>query len=120
MVHHAFSSNRVALTFGRDPLTVRKIQNRLTGKAICLNGTQSILIRTPQEISEPAILVHGRFLSGKGCCAYELFDETGRYRAEIRLEDSEDGLRFSMRVRAPQPIWLVEWRLSGLQADETA
>lgn len=118
MTHHAPSSARVALTFGRDPLTVHRIQNRLTGKNICLNGNQAILVRTPDDISEPALLVHGRFLKEDGGCAYELFDETGEYRAEIRLEDSGDGLRFSMHLRSPKPIWLVEWRLSGLQADE--
>jgi hypothetical protein len=118
MTPHSLSSDRIALTFGRDPLTVPKISNRLTGKPICLNGTQAVLIRSPHDISEPALLTRGRFLSEKGGCAYELSDETGKHRAEIRLEESPDGLRFSMRVRSPKPIWLVEWRLTGLQAKE--
>jgi hypothetical protein len=118
MTKHALSSSRVDLAFGRDPLTISRIRNRLTRKTICLNGNQTILIRSPHDISEPALLVRGRFLPSDEGCAYELFDETGKFRAEIHLEDSEDGLRFSMRVRAPKPIWLVEWRLSGLQAEE--
>ncbi len=118
MIQHTLSSKKVTLTFGRDPLTILKIRNRLTGKTICLNGSQTVLVRSPRDISEPALLVRGRFLSTDGCCLFELSDETGKYRAEIRLDDSEDGLRFSMHVRAPKPIWLVEWRLSGLQAAE--
>jgi hypothetical protein len=118
MTQHTPSSNRVSLIFGRDPLTIEKITNRLTGKTICLDGTQTVLVRSPQDISEPALLVHGRFLRAKEGWAYELSDDTGKYRAEIRLEHSADGLRFSMRVRSPKPIWLVEWRLSGMQADE--
>jgi hypothetical protein len=118
MTQRTLSSSRIALAFGRDPLTVNKIRNRLTGKTICLNGNQAVLVRSPEDISEPALLVRGRFLSKDGWLAYELSDETGKYCAEIRLDDSEDGLRFSMRVRAPRPIWLVEWRLSGLQADQ--
>jgi hypothetical protein len=118
MAQRTLSSERVTLTFGRDPLTIRRIRNRLTGRTICLNGNQSILIRSPHDISEPALLVHGRFLPRRGCCTYELFDSTRKYRAEIRLDDSEDGLRFSMHVKAPRPIWLVEWRLSGLDAEE--
>jgi hypothetical protein len=118
MTSRTISTPRVELTLGKDPLTHLKVRNRLTGKAICLNGNQVILVRSPRDISEPALLVRGRYLASAEGYAIEFSDRTGRFRARVQIDGTEEGLRFSMHVSAPEPIWLVEWRLSGMQARE--
>lgn len=107
------------ITFGPDPFSKLAVRNRLTGQMFCSKGEQSVLVRTALGISEPAFLTHALF-SGINERGFRivLADETRKYRADIHIGDSGDGICWQMKVSSPRPIWLVEWRLSGLQFSE--
>jgi len=98
---------------------IKEIRNLLTNKVISSNTNQTFIIRTPQELFEPTIPTKVRKVqSTKEEVRFILSDETGRYGIEVNVRASLDGIRFHMNVNAPKPIWLVEWRLNGLQLDE--
>jgi len=112
------SNARVQGTFRANSLSGVEIRNRLTGAKVCLAGHQTILVRTSLELFEPAILTEIRSVrQAPDVLQCVVADRTGEYRAKLLVESSEDGLRFSMKVSAPKPIWLAEWRLDGFQLD---
>lgn len=119
MIPKIISNERLQISFGENPFFIREIKNQLTGKNICVNGKQALLIRNPLAISEPVFLTEVESVhSDHAGFHFIAVDETKAHSAEIHLSASDDGIRFHFKVFSPQPIWLVEWKLSGLQLDE--
>lgn len=113
------TANRIQISFSHNPFVIKEIRNLLTNKIISSNTNQTFIIRTPQELFEPTIPTKVRKVqTTKEGVRFILSDETGRYGIELNVSGSLDGIRFHMNVNAPKPIWLVEWRLNGLQLDE--
>ncbi|NUM73250.1 hypothetical protein HUU40_02700 [candidate division KSB1 bacterium] len=113
------SNKRLQISFGDSPFAIREIKNQLTGKNICANGRQALLIRNPLAISEPVFLTELESAhSDDQEFHFIITDESKACRAEIQAGASDDGIRFHLKAVSPQPIWLVEWMLSGLQFDE--
>jgi hypothetical protein len=76
-------------------------------------------MRTPQHLSDPVFLTEVRaFDLHDGAARAELADATGEYRLQLSITPEEDGLAFMMTAEAPVPLWIVEWKLTGLQLDE--
>jgi len=115
----SISNERIQLTFRPNPLSFIEIRNKLTGAIVCPVGSQTFLVRTPLELFEPTILTELQSVSVRpGRIRFVVTDRTRAWRAAVDIDASEDGIRFRMKVSAPKPIWLVEWRLGGLQIDE--
>lgn len=113
------TTERDELNFETSPLSNLQIKNRLTGEQVCVDGQQAILVRTPQDVSEPVFLTEVDAFSSDGNeIRFAFKDKSKSFNAEILITDSADGIRFDLKVTAPQSIWLVEWKLSGLQLDE--
>ncbi len=119
MATPVLSDGNIRLAFGAQPLAVSSIKNLLTGKEFCRHGYQSLLVRTPRAISDPVFLteaersvdpVHGATLT--------LRDPGGEYRALITMTPRPEGIAFRLRLDAPEPVWVVEWRLAGLDLSE--
>ena len=116
---HTVSTDRISITFARDPFTVMEILNRESGVRVCARGRQSFLIRTPLELFEPTLLTRAVAVRARGNAVdIRLSDETGAYRAVLSVSPSDDGVRFSFKASAPKPIWLVEWKIGGLDLEE--
>lgn len=113
------SNERLQISFGESPFSVREIRNQLTGTIFCVNGRQALLLRNPLAISEPVFFTELESVHADehGFC-FILTDESKAHRAEIQVSNSDDDIRFHLKAESPQPIWLVEWKLSGLQFDE--
>ncbi len=119
MLAKTISNERLQIAFGENPFFIHEIKNQLTGKKICVNGKQALLLRNPLAISEPIFLTEVESIhSEHNGFHFVAVDETKAHKAEIHLTASGDGIRFHLKAISPQPIWLAEWKLSGLQLNE--
>jgi len=112
------SNSKTAFIFADQPDQISEIK-LADGTPVGSTSRQAILIRTPAAVSEPVLLSRVSSSASGPASAELLFqDESGAWRAELQIHAAEQGLRFRLQAYAPEPIWLVEWRLSGLQFDE--
>ncbi len=113
------TTERVEITFGGSPLRVERVTHRPSGRVVCDGGEQRFLLRLPKAPSDP---VHLTEVSdeepGEDRLAFTVSDETGRFRARVAVEAAEEGVRFSLRAEGPEPIWMAEWSLAGLDLAE--
>jgi len=114
-----FRTDRLEITFGDDPLHVERIVHVPSGRTISAGGEQRLLVRLPKAPSDPVHLtrVEAAGLDG-GALAFTVSDASGDYRADIRLAKGDDGLRVDLRAEGPEPLWMAEWKLYGLDLDE--
>ncbi|MEW6511957.1 MAG: DUF6259 domain-containing protein [Bacteroidota bacterium] len=109
------SNGRLSARFGSNPLAIRSLKNLCTGAEFCAHGTHSLIVRTPGKISDPAFLNRVDSASREGgALLLCLVDASAKYRAELRIAEDSDGLRFDATVTAPEPVWMAEWKVSGL------
>ncbi len=108
------SSGRLRASFS-DPLGRLRLTNQLTRSQICREGRQSFRLRMPSRVSDPVFLTEILAVeSWNGGMQCEISDVGGNYRAVLKISEHPEGLRFDATVTAPEPIWLAEWKLSGL------
>lgn len=119
MAGYTIATDRLRVAFSVDPFTVRTVTNLKTGSVLSRGGSQSILIRTPRELFEPVIMTRVRRVARlPDGLRFHLSDDTGRYTVDLEVKATDSGIRFHCSAQAPKPIWLVEWRLSGLDLHE--
>ncbi len=115
----SISSEAIRLSLGAAPLSVASIDNLRTGRRMCRGGSQSLIVRMPRAVSEPVFLDRcGEAESLSGGICLRLSDATGKFTAALTILPSPHGLAFSVTVKAPDPVWAVEYRLAGLDLDE--
>jgi hypothetical protein len=112
-------AGRLSASFGDDPRVISRLQNTLTGEVLAADARQFIMLRMPNSASEPRFLDTVTAIEIEdGKLLIRLADEERESTAELTIQPAEHGLRFSLRVEAPSPLWMVEWRLSNLRLDE--
>jgi len=112
------SNSRIRIVFDDNPQFIKHIFLS-NGTTVCAQGKQTILVRTPTAVSEPTLLSYVKkadFQSNKAQIIFQ--DKTGNWRAELQIGSADSGIRFWIKVIAPEPIWLIEWRLTSLNVDE--
>ncbi|HEX2866959.1 MAG TPA: DUF6259 domain-containing protein [Ignavibacteriales bacterium] len=110
------SNKRIQITLEDKPFRIHEILNRETGQRYSADGKQSVVLRVPSHVSEPAILSNlDEAEPSPNGVRLSLSDETGMYKAELYLSEAEEGIRFSLKATGPEPLWMAEWRLSGLE-----
>jgi hypothetical protein len=113
------ASEQIQLTFGDDPFEISLIKNRVTGQTLCRNGEQSFLLRLPSRLSDPIFLRQVTTFSTSGREAhFALTDTSGDYQLACTVQASAHGLHFRVEVTSPEPVWMVEWKVLGLQLHE--
>jgi hypothetical protein len=113
-----FSASNIKIVFDENPQFIKHIFLS-DGSTVCAHGKQTILVRTPIAVSEPILLSsvqQSEFEENKGQIIFQ--DQTGNWQAELQIESTDNGIRFIITVTAPEPIWLIEWRLTSLKVDE--
>ncbi|HLT48379.1 MAG TPA: DUF6259 domain-containing protein, partial [Rubricoccaceae bacterium] len=112
-------AERLEIAFGESPLHVERITHLPSGHVVCDGGEQRLLLRLPKAPSDPIHLteVEAAEREGEGL-AFTVADASGRYRLRVRILPGEHGLRFDLKAEGPEPIWMVEWKLLGLDLDE--
>ncbi|MBI2619837.1 MAG: hypothetical protein HYW57_07125 [Ignavibacteriales bacterium] len=116
---HTAATERISITFESDSFRIREIRNLQTGSILSAGGTQAFLVRTPLELFEPTILTRLRRVSPiVGGFRITLTDDSRKYLLDLSITPSQDGLKFHASLKAPKPVWLLEWKLGGLRLDE--
>lgn len=109
------TSNKMEIKFKDSPLNVESLFINSTDKILCENGTQSFLIRTPKSLSDPILLTNvGSIEISEDRIKFQVFDPTEDYKIICTIAKTENGLKYSIDAETPEPIWLIEWKLSGL------
>lgn len=112
------ANSKLSLLLDGPPDAIARIETP-DGACLCSGGRQHLLIRSPLAVSEPVLLACTRRSNGPGEQAQLFFtDDSGAWHAELRLDAGESGIHFHLEATAPEPIWLIEWRLSGLDLAE--
>ncbi len=109
----------VHIETGETPLNFETIRIRKSGIVLCQPGIQSVLIRTFRAVSEPVLLSHTQTIQNdsEGCHTV-LKDDSGEFICHLRHTYEDKGIRFHAAYSAPEPIWLAEWSISGLDFDK--
>ena len=76
-------------------------------------------MRLPRRPSDPVFLRSvSEVEASEAAVAFTVADASGGYRARVTVRSTDDGLRFRVAASAPEPVWTVEWKLSGLALRE--
>jgi hypothetical protein len=95
-----------------------RLRNRQTRASVCSRGELSAIVRFPHAVSDPVFLTEVRsFVVSDSACTYTLSDSGGSVRGEVRISACAEGLRFDAVIEADSPVWIAEWKLSGLDLD---
>lgn len=112
-------SEKTFLDLGKNPLDVKGLFYLPKSTNVCPFGKLSFMLRIPQRVSEPVLLTELRNLNQKeNALSFNLEDVTSEYRADITITSCEDGIKLNCKVEGSSPIWLIEWKLSGLKLNE--
>ena len=112
------SNSKIKIVFDDNPQFIKHIFLS-DGTTVCAQGKQAILVRTSKAVSEPVLLSwvqQSDFDSNKGRIIFE--DQSGNWRADIHIEPTNSGIRFGITAKGPEPIWMIEWRITSLKVDE--
>ena len=119
MKQYTVATPHLSIRFGSNPLFIREIRDLRTGAVISSGAAQTFLVRSPLELFEPTIFTRVRKVSAvRNGLSIVLTDDSGKFLIDCSITPSADGLKFTATVKAPQPVWLLEWKLGGLQLDE--
>lgn len=107
------------IEFSKDSLRINHIKNLLTSTNVCANGLQTILVRTIDAVSDPIILyVLVDKNMDNGTTEFIIRDEENEYEGKIKFISVRNSIKVNLKVKGPKPIWLIEWKLSGLDFEE--
>jgi hypothetical protein len=119
MSKNLITSERSQLQLGLNPLDIESFFYLLKSTNVCPNGRHSLLLRTPDSVSEPVLLATVTNVSqSDNCLEIDLSDPTLKHTATISITADDNGIKFNSKFKSPKPIWLVEWKISGLHLEE--
>jgi len=95
------------------------IQREGREQPYCRDGQMKILVRSHLDPSEPAYLALVRTSRHASEGARLFFsDSSQRFKAVLTVAPSEEGVLVECEVRAPSPVWIAEWSISGIHCNE--
>ena len=115
---HKISNNKLEIIFDENPVFIKSITNKLTGEKFCIDGRQTVIIRNPLYVSDPHYLFEAKIFNLNGNDLQLIFSDDFGSKAVIKIIPEEDDLKFEINVESKEPIWLVEWRVSGFQFEQ--
>lgn len=119
MIETKIISERSLIQLGKSPMEIIGFFYLPESTNVCPQGRQSLLIRTPDSVSEPVLLSSvSKFSQSDNRVEIGLCDTSQKHTATIIISSDDRGIKFNSKFKSSKPIWLVEWKLSGLQLDE--
>lgn len=115
---HKISNNNLEIIFDDNPVFIKSIKNKLTGEKFCTNGRQTIIIRNPLHVSDPVYLFEARIFSSNEKDLHLIFRDKAGNSTELKIIAEKYDIKFQISVDAEEPVWLVEWRVSGFQFEQ--
>jgi Domain of unknown function (DUF6259) len=113
------STKNASVVFEDNPIYIRSIFNYQDSTNVCANARQSILLRTPDAVSDPILLTEISEINFKqNEISFLLSDETKKFCAQLKISSDKDGIKFKVKISSSEPLWLAEWKLSGFDFQE--
>ncbi|HEX3073631.1 MAG TPA: hypothetical protein VHP30_08460, partial [Ignavibacteriales bacterium] len=82
---------------------------------VCAKGVQSFSIRTADNLFDPYFLSKVHKIESDGSkIDFTISDEADEYFLNCSIMPEKHGLKYSVEAEAPENIWMVEWRMGGL------
>ncbi len=109
-------SNEIRLEMRANAPGMLTLVNKNTHEIVAKSTRMELLVRTPDEISEPVFLsnVTSAEISDESFIRLKYGDRSSGYEALLTISGSEHGIKFDIDVKSPKVIWLVEWKITGL------
>ncbi len=118
MKEKILKSADVEMIFNENPFHIEGIFILPDRTKVCASGILNFFIRTRDALSDPVFLSRYEEVHFDGNeISFRLMDVSGDYSARFIIMTSQDGIRISVNVDAPDPVWLIEWKLSGFEFD---
>ena len=119
MIENKITSEKSFLHLGENPLDVESLFYLPKSTNVCPHGKQSLILRIPERVSEPVLLTEVKnIIQKENSVSFNLEDITSESKAAISISADSDGIKFNCKVEGSSPIWLIEWKLSGLKLNE--
>lgn len=119
MNDNKIKSEESLLHLGENPLDVEGFFYLPKSTNVCPLGKQSLILRIPERVSEPVLLTELKHINQKeNSVSFNLEDVNSEFKAAISISANNDGIKFNCKVEGNRPIWLIEWKLSGLKLNE--
>ncbi len=115
---HKISNKKLEIIFDENPVFIKSIKNKLTGEQFCFNGRQTIIIRNPLHVSDPVYLFEAKLGNSNGKDFHLIFSDDKHNSAELKFVPEEDDIKVQIKFESSEPVWLVEWRISGFQFEQ--
>ncbi len=112
-------SANVEMIFNENPFHIEGIFILPERTKVCAKGLLNFFIRTRDALSDPVFLSGYRDVIFKEDeISFLLIDDSEKYSAQFNIISSDAGIRIRVDVSAPEPVWLIEWKLSGFDFDK--
>ncbi len=112
-------SENYEIQFDENPLEIERFFYLPESTNDCSNLLQSLLIRTPDSVSEPVLLTEvSNITKNKNSISFQLNDLENKTQAKLEIFAEAEGIKFKCKVESSKPLWLMEWKLSGLKFNE--
>ena len=119
MIENKITSKKSFLSLGENPLDVESFFYLPKSANVCPHGKQSLILRIPERVSEPVLLTEVKNINQKeNSVSFNLEDVSSDFKAAISITSNDDGIKFHCQVEGNKPMWLIEWKISGLKLNE--
>jgi hypothetical protein len=110
-------NKNLLMGFNSNSLSISDIKG--SGLKFSSSAEQKIIVRTSDAVFEPHLLskVKKNTVSIDEI-KFSLSDSKKIFNAELKIKSSPKGIAFSAKINSKIPVWLFEWKLSGLEFDE--
>jgi hypothetical protein len=109
------TTRHLDLRLGANPLEVVALTHTGHATPLVADGEQLLYVRFPERPSDPVFLYQVDDVEvQEQHVTFRAADASGSVVATCRIDATEAGLQFSLEVTAPEPVWMAEWLLSGL------
>jgi hypothetical protein len=119
MKQYNIRTNNIEMIFNENPFHIEGIFILPDRTRVCKNGVLNVIIRTPHALSDPVFLSKFEDVKSEdNKLTFKLLDDSGEFSALLNIVSSETGIQIRIKVASPEPVWMVEWKLSGFILDE--
>ncbi len=119
MPEKILKSKNIEMIFNENPFHIEGIFILPERTKVCAQGILNFFIRTRDALSDPVFLsTYEDFQYEAEKISYRLRDDSGNYAALFNITSSDNGISLKLEVTSPEPVWLIEWKLSGFDFDK--